>query len=153
MPFRHLDNVPGIGGIARIPDIDGNAVLVLYGVDPRREPDRQLVFESLDEGWIGTERAFSAYEIPRGWPERAALMRLVPETDGISRPRWRAVPVESTHEAHAIVDGLKAIGYFDPDHPEAGGRRRAVLQRRSQAATRGGVVVPMFAGDRPQRAP
>lgn len=144
--FRHIDNVEGIGGIARIPDIDGRAVLVLYAVDAARDPDRQTVFEALDESWIAPGRPFAAYELPRGWPDRAALMRLAPETEaGAHRARWRPHPVAGRDEAHAIVEGLKAIGYFDPEHPESGGRRREVLARRRLPDTAGARIVPLFA--------
>jgi len=120
--FRHLNGIPGIGGIARI-RIENQPWFVLYGVRAELEPDRHLVFESLDDTWLAPPGGvLRAAELPRGWPDRAAITRLTPElpVDG-GRPIWRPTPA-TAHETHAIVEGLRLIGLFDPDHPENGGR-------------------------------
>jgi len=122
--FRHLHGILGIGGIARI-CIEDQPWFVLYGVRTELEPDRHLVFEGLEETWLAPPGGLvRAAEMPRGWPDRAAITRLTPDipADG-GRPLWRPTPATAL-ETHAIVEGLRLIGLFDPDHPENGGRRR-----------------------------
>lgn len=139
--FRHFPPIPGlaVGGIARLPDIDGKIVLVLLVVDQSKEPDRQAIFEALDPAWIEVGRQIVAFEIPRGAQSRNAICRLVPEPplplddklprnasrphQDDTRPRWRTTPAEPD-EIDLVFEGLRLIGYFNADHPENGGRAR-----------------------------
>ncbi len=127
--FRYFAPMPGqsVGGIARLPDVDGKIVLVLLAVNRQNDPDRQAIFEALDPSWIETGKPLVAFEIPRGAVARDEIRRVVLATneDGHNRPRWstqEALP----HEIAFVFEGLLAIGYFSPDHPENGGRAASV---------------------------